>query len=1175
MKTPGQANSPQQIQERGLNSYLFTLTIIYGLMLVYGTLFPLSHWQAPDSNPFYLMMQKGLGNSAKSDILTNILIYAPLGALLMHSLPARVHPAVRILMVTLVSALLSVTLEYFQAYLPGRVPSFGDWLLNTCGGCAGALLSLTLLANTKPGARFNRIRSMYFHSGPLANFGLLILGFWTLSQLSPIVPSLDLGNLRQGLKPLWFTLQQPSSIEWIRLAEYALGITAIGLISSTLWRIRYLFLPQFAGFAGLVLLLKIPVIGRQLSLEAVIGFIASLCAIALLRNTTNRLKLPVSAIALIGAVVAAGVHIPRAVDTDTLQLFAFNWIPFRSHLSNDIIGIIDILGGVWPFLALSYIAMLVAGSHRQLVALSGAIAIFFMVFTLEWGQQFIPGRSADITDAIIAALAWLAPWFYRSLNVIHGKGSSAESITAVQHGAPLPRYLLIPSILLIIISLGGLAWQATSEPPEQALDESVLPRLPAPGELPAAVLPDFRYTHPRLPSPRMADIARLRQENPGYLRHEKKRAKEGKGNLESAALMALVEPGSIDLDELHRRLMELKIGWRGNTQAKPVAVAYDWLYDQWTEEQRSQLREKLAENAHYMINRIRSTERLSPYNVYLYNSPFQALMATAIALYGEDPRGVNIMNYTHDYWKNRILPVWRQIMGTGGGWHEGGEYVGIGIGQAVYQLPAMWRRATGEDLFRSEPGIRGFLDFLIYRTRPDGTHFRWGDGANFDRRVTDRIPLAMEYRHAAAYSLNGCPRRIVPTSWPWGPLPDKTLCDPEAISRLPLAHYFDGIGMLVARSDWTPDATYVSFKAGDNYWSHTHLDQGAFTVFRNGALAIDSGAYGGGSGYGSDHHMNYAYQSIAHNTITVLDPDDTVPAPRDEDEPPRQFANDGGQRRVGSGWGIEAAPLDLEEWQEKYDIYHTGKMEKVFIGDELAVAIADLTPAYTNNRSGKNTFSHRTRRVEQFSRTFGYDRTSGAIVVFDRVRASEPEFSKRWLHHSLEKPQLTEHGFSVSITGNGQDAERHTSRLDAHVLLPGNRDITIVGGTGKEFYVDGRNYDEGGKTFQTPKNRRKKPIEAGAWRVELIPATQQEEDEVLVVLLPRSTSGAGPGHRVRLVEDNSRIGAEITSGNRTTTWWFEHSTTGPVVEVTSGNDRPQMHDLRVLSPNSDAVAPGL
>lgn len=153
---------------------------------------------------------------------------------------------------------------------------------------------------------------------------------------------------------------------------------------------------------------------------------------------------------------------------------------------------------------------------------------------------------------------------------------------------------------------------------------------------------------------------------------------------------------------------------------------------------------------------------------------------------------------------------------------------------------------------------------------------RWGDGAYFDRIVSDANPLALELSHAAAYTLNP-PPGAVPTSWPWDPLGNPRLVDPDARSRLPLTKFFDGIGLLVARSDWGPDATYVTFKAGDNFWSHQHLDEGAFTIYKGGPLAIDSGLYG--PQYGSDHHMNYAYQAIAHNVVTVTDPEDKVPAP--------------------------------------------------------------------------------------------------------------------------------------------------------------------------------------------------------------------------------------------------------------------------------------------------------
>jgi VanZ family protein len=1134
------------------------LTLAYTLLLVYGTLFPLNGWLTLDTSPWNLMLQRGPGNTSKADILTNLLVYMPFGLLLMRSLGNRSGSAHKIMLVTLASALLSLALEYLQAHLPGRVPSILDLVLNTLGGFSGALFALALRPDTAVGGKLYRIRSIYIHPGPLANLGLLALGLWALSQLSPLVPSIDLGNLRQGLKPLWHTLQNISTLEWVRVMEYSLSITAAGIISSTLLRTRYNALFLFTGFVSLVILLKVPVIGRQLSLEALLGLVFGLIITALVYDRPLRLRLSVAVIALAGMVLASGLYVP--VDTAIISPAPFNWIPFRSHLTNNITGLIDILGSLWPFVALSFIAQLANSKHRLILMLTGSCIIFPLVFALEWNQQYLPGRSPDITDAIIATLAWLLPWFYPALSI---QGTAETTVTETElksTGRALPRYAMAAISALVLVVITTTVWQLDGKQVERPLDESKLAVLPAPEELPPVTLPDFRYKHPRLPAPNDADIGRLKLENPAWLRKHKERAADGEGKTYSAFITAYVEPGSLNLDILYQRLMALEITWRGHEQAKQIAVAYDWLYDQWTDEQRAGLQDKLVSNAAYLIKFIREKQRLSPYNVYLYNSPFQALIATALALYGDDPRGELVMRYSHDYWKNRVLPVWRQVMGSNGGWHEGGEYVGIGIGQAVYQVPAMWRKATGEDLFLSEPAIRGFLDFLIYRTRPDGTQFRWGDGAHFSKKVPDRIPLAIEYQHAAAYSLNGCPRRFEPTSWPWGPLPDNKLCDADALSRLPLSRYFDGIGMLVARSDWTDDASYITFKAGDNYWSHAHLDQGAFTIYKGGSLAIDSGAYGGGNGYGSDHHMNYAYQTIAHNTITVRDPEDTIAAPRkarEKDKEPRQFANDGGQRRIGSGWGIESAPLDLDEWQQKREIYHTGKIEKHFARDGLVAAVSDITPAYTNELSGQDTFSHRTRRVERLWRVFGYDSVDDVVVVFDQLRTSQPDFKKRWLLHTIETPERTDYGFSINRMPTDKP-ERSGGHLEGHVLLPKASETHIVGGTNAAFLADGTNYDEGG-TFDESKLKRSN-LEPGAWRIEISPETDSADALFLVVMLPASRSSS-PQHRVRLLEEAGRIGCEITGPQRTTRWWFKTDANGFDIEIISPGKSNTTHPV--------------
>jgi hypothetical protein len=356
----------------------------------------------------------------------------------------------------------------------------------------------------------------------------------------------------------------------------------------------------------------------------------------------------------------------------------------------------------------------------------------------------------------------------------------------------------------------------------------------------------------------------------------------------------------------------------------------------------------------------------------------------------------------------------------------------------------------------------------------------------------------------------------------------------NAMSRLPLVKHFDGIGLIVARSDWTPQATYVTFKAGDNFWSHSHLDQGAFTIYKGGELAIDSGFYG--PSYGSDHHMNYSYQTVAHNAVTVFDPNDRVPAPAKKGEKPRQIANDGGQRRIGSGWGVEPAPLDRAEWESKREIYHTAKIDHLMDKDGITVAAADVTPAYTNRRSGEGTFSHRTRRVERFWRTFGYDRVDDVIVVFDKVSASQAIFRKRWLLHTMEPPRISGSSFRVDVAP-GNRPGREGGHLFGNVLLPKGAQINSIGGRGFEFFVEDTNFDEGGTLQQIIGKLGPGKGEPGAWRIEVAPARDELVDRFLVVLLP-APLGVKPTHRVRLLEEEGRVGCEIVGPSRTTRWWF-------------------------------------
>ncbi len=1076
----------------------------YTCLILYGSLFPFSGWM-PQADAWELLLQGQRGaHLSLPDLVVNALIYIPLGVCLRIALQRHPWP-LALLVAGLFGGMLSLGVEWAQAHMPQRVPALSDLFLNTAGALTGALAGGLFNRQHRMAARVQGWRARHFRCDALADLSLLALLGWAAAQLAPFIPSFDIGLLRAGFSPLAGVLSDPARYTPVNALIYALQVMALALLARDA-RLRGARIgPALWSFFLAVLIAKAFVISRQISAEALSGTVAGLALALLLPRHLRPWRPALAALVLMVAETLS------QLEPDIGPMRTLNLVPFLAHLNNPMLGLAVLLDSAWPYLALS-----AALASAGLIGRPRIIVLFCagFAFALEWLQQSVPGRVPDVTTAVVALFAaWLAT---RLLRRISHAASSPPAGRA---------WLAIAFSLLSCVP--AALWMLASTPPAVARSSASAPMLPAPEALMPADIPAFRVAHPRLPHPDARDIARLRSENPGFILDTVSRARGGQGDLNAVILAEMLQPGSQDMRALTTRLLALKPTWRGHEQTKPIALAYDWLHERIPPDLRPAMLDKVADACNYQIHVIR-TERMSPYNVYLYNSPFQALMACAIALYRDDPRGGPVMAFTEDYWRNRVLPVWRQIGGRNGGWHEGQEYVGIGIGQAIYQLPAMWRSATGEDLFAREPALRGFLDFLIHRLRPDGSAERWGDGRFPRRDVPDAIALALEYRHAAAYTLFAPrERRIGPTAWPWGPLPDDTLRDPSAIAALPLTHVADGLGLVLTRTSWREDATFISFKAGDNYWSHSHLDQGAFTVFKGAALALDSGCY---CGYGKDHHLNYHYQTIAHNTLTVTDPADDLPLPARKDKPPRPIANDGGQRRVGSGWDLSAAPLDLGDWESKYADFHTGRLVAVHDRDDLLVALADITPAYTNKDSGNRLFHARSRRVEKAWRIFIHDRRSDVFVVYDDIEATQPEFTKRWLLHGALAPRIDGRRFTLERPADTVPGAR--AQLQGEVVFPRDAQLLPIGGPGFEFFAGERNFDDDG-AVQDMVARNARDIDAGTWRLEVMPAQGALRDRFLVVMRAGLDAGAPP--QVTPLEDADGLGARVQSAGRTLT----------------------------------------
>jgi heparin/heparan-sulfate lyase len=162
--------------------------------------------------------------------------------------------------------------------------------------------------------------------------------------------------------------------------------------------------------------------------------------------------------------------------------------------------------------------------------------------------------------------------------------------------------------------------------------------------------------------------------------------------------------------------------------------------------------------------------------------------------------------------------------------------------------------------------------------------------------------------------------------------------------------------------------------------------------------------------------------------------------------------------------------------------------------------------------------------VEQVTRTFVIlklrtAQVPAAMVVCDRVVSADPGFRKYWLLHTQEEPHINGASALVDCTQHGQ-----RGRLTLDVLLPAgdNRQLTGVGGPGKEYWVFGTNH----ANDIEPRQLERSSLEPGAWRIEISPKAAADEDLFLTVM--QVTDRTAPGRLpVRLVELPDRVGAFI------------------------------------------------
>ena len=409
-----------------------------------------------------------------------------------------------------------------------------------------------------------------------------------------------------------------------------------------------------------------------------------------------------------------------------------------------------------------------------------------------------------------------------------------------------------------------------------------------------------------------------------------------------------------------------------------------------------------------------------------------------------------------------------------------------------------WLSATGENLADKYPGLALFPNWIFWTWIPNESnpdmplYCGFGD----DQHTHNALSVGRLREHMSQYihffrdanpeaarlaaSLRDlAPKNDVGSAWPMYPFlfggeddGVKPYSNGELANMSLHARHFENLGQFIMRSGWQADSTYCTFTVGAALSQHKHYDENNFTIYKHDFLAIDSGT----RGIETDWNLRYYYsQTIAHNCILIRRPQEPIPpywGPVYSG--PEGTHNDGGMYR-GS-----AKVLAFET------------------NSAFTYIASDATALY-----GKKC----TEAVRQFVHLL-----PDTFIVFDRVGAADANDGKAWLLHFVNEPRI-DGRLTIADCGKG--------RLFCETFLPEDAKLEKIGGPGKEFWSNGKNWEPDvsflASTARGAKRTGRGPY-FGAWRLEVSPSKPRASDRFLHVLTAADTSSQAP-HTRKIARD--------------------------------------------------------
>ncbi|MEO8526286.1 MAG: VanZ family protein [Caldimonas sp.] len=352
------------------------LSWLYAALIVYASLYPFAGWRLPGAAPLEFLVLGWPRWWTSFDLVSNLLGYLPLGSLLFVALLRSGRPAGRSAWIaSAMGTLLSFSMEFLQNYLPQRVSSNVDLVLNAAGTVLG--VGIGLLLNWRGGIeRWQKVRERWFVARSAGGMALVVL--WPIGLLFPTAVPFGLGHVLERVQPMLAELLQGTTAEgwtagWADAAAaradgIALGpagelsIIVLGLVAPCLvaftfavpgWRRALLVLGATAFGVGATTLSTALNFGPQhafswTTAQALQGMLVGMAAAALLSLVPGRVAagfglITLTALVMLVAQAPADPYFGQSLKAWEQGRF------IRFH------GAAQWVGWVWPYAAMTYL----------------------------------------------------------------------------------------------------------------------------------------------------------------------------------------------------------------------------------------------------------------------------------------------------------------------------------------------------------------------------------------------------------------------------------------------------------------------------------------------------------------------------------------------------------------------------------------------------------------------------------------------------------------------------------------------------------------------------------------------------------------------------------------------------------------------------------------------------